>query len=261
MPLGLRAREPDERSVREILKPLVRKKGILRRRPAERLAFRRLAYLPYDLVSFSYSLADGARGSGQVAINLLIAAHAEEPRDLVLSLRQSHASRCASALELSDIAPALEPRVRGMDVLKRLAEIRTEIEELRRALGPLLADARSSMVSLAWGWSSIIGLGPVAAARKEIAYADAYAKAEAVAKGMNLRLGLSEGAVIASLEPLRQEGPIYLPVLVVGLEGPSGRRLAILDLSGPEPELDVDLTRLCAHKPGLRRELEELVQA
>ena len=229
-----------------VLKPVMRRKGFLRKRIVEEVSAKVELYWPYDIVSFRFSLSDGSSGSGRTAINLISASLAGEPRELILSMRLSYASGELRRRPLPPQALAPEPMTRGLEVMEDIASLLEELavprERMRRAMmragRELLSPARRLL------------LPPIEAMHTMRQFSDAYAKIEALMRELNARLGLDADARLEALEPLGQEGPLYFPSLVVKLSGPSGdERYVVLDLSGPRPELDVELTYLSMVSP------------
>ena len=261
-PMGLRASEPGEEQLEKIIKPLLRKKGILRRRSVEKQIFKSILYMPYDVVEFEYELAGGEEGTGRTAVNLVLAGSAEDLRELTLCLKPGLALEASRASGLGGDARLLKPRIRGLAVLKKLADARAEVEGFRSKAGAALADARRKLMLPQYRLISLFFPTPsIQAVMAERTYADLYARVEAFVRELNSRLGLDEGAELTALRPLSQEGPIFFPSLVVGLSGPEGDRLIVLDVSGREPKLDVEATYLCSTKPELREELRRAASA
>ncbi|RLI13500.1 hypothetical protein DRO33_01280 [Candidatus Bathyarchaeota archaeon] len=260
--LGIKALEPPEEQVRALIRPLLKKKGLIKRRPVEEVAFRAVLYFPYDIVDFDYELADGSRGRGRTAINLVLAASAEDPRELTLCLRPSYAREAQRASELPGDARLVGPKVRGLEVLRRLADARAEVEEFRSRAGRALADARRKTILPQYQIVSLfVPVPSIQAMMAQRSFSDLYARVEAFVRELNSRLGLEEEVELTAIEPREQEGPIYFPSLVLGLSGPEGTRLVFLDISGREPRLDVEATYLCSIKPGLREELQGALSA
>jgi len=254
--LGVRGLEPTEEELEELLRPLLKKKGLIRKKPVEEPVFKGLLYMPYDIVEFKYRLASGEEGTGKTAINLVLASSTDDPRELTLCLRPDYVGEATRASELSEGIRAIRPRVRGLDVLRKLAEVRAEVEGFRSKAGAALADARRKMTLPQYRILSLfIPVPSIQAMMAERAYSDLYARVEGFVREFNVRLGLDEGAELEALDPCGQDGPIYFPSFLIGLSGPDGDRLIVLDLSGQGPNLDVEATYLCLKRPELRDEL------
>jgi len=229
-----------------ILKPVMRKKGLVRKRLLERITCSAELYWPYDIVSFRFSLSEGVSGSGKTAINLISAGLAEGPKELLLSMKPSYASRELRRSPLPARALAPEPRTRGLQVVESLASLLDELVGPRARMRRAVSRAGRELLSL----SRRLLLPPLEALETMRQFGHAYAKLEALMRELNFRLGLRADAQLEALEPIEQEGPIYFPSLVVKLSGPSGdERHVVLDLSGQAPELDVELTYLCTTEP------------
>jgi len=229
-----------------VLKPVMKRKGLFRRRIVEEISARIELYWPYDIVSFRFSLSDGSSGSGKTAINLISAELAEEPRDIVLSMKPSYVARELKQKPLPQHVLAPEPMTRGLNIMEEIANLLEELAIPRERMHRALARAGRELLSPA----RRLLLPSLEAVHTMRQFSEAYAKIEAFMKELNIRLGLDVDAKLEAIEPVRQEGPFYFPSLVVKLSKPSGHeRYVVLDLSGPKPELDIELTYLCMRGP------------
>jgi len=231
-----------ERDVARAVEPVLRKKGILRRRPVEEIVGRAEVYWPHDIVSFRFSLSDGRSGPGRALINLVSAGLAEGPKELVLSIRRPEGLEDLPRVPLPEGALAPEPMIRGIQALEALSGFLGRVVGPRSRMGKAVARAGRDFLST----GRRLVLPPLGALETIRKVGDLYARLEGLLRELNARVGLEEGAELVALEPLEQEGPVFLPSLVLTLSGPSGRRHVVLDLSGPRPRLDVELTYLCS---------------
>lgn len=238
-----------------VLKPVMRKKGVLRRRVIEKVLASVELYWPYDIVSFRFSLSEGSSGIGKTAVNLVSAGLAEGLKELILSMKPSYVREELRRGPLPPQALAPKPMTRGLQVVERLAGLLDELAAPRERMRKVLLRAGRELLSPA----RRLLLPPIEAMHTMKQLDHAYAKIEALLRGLNVHLGLDADAKLEALEPVEQEGPLYFPSLVVRLSGPSGdERRLVLDLSGPRPELDIELSYLCTMGP-LKDFLDELL--